>query len=92
MRLVGEGQYTFEVGSRANKNEVAQAVARLFSVETESVRMINRRGKPKRSLRTRRVSYRPDRKFAVVALKEGQKIQGFEDLLKVESDNADEKV
>jgi large subunit ribosomal protein L23 len=87
MRLVSEGKYVFEVDRGANKKEIATAVKRLFEVDGTNVRTFLRKGKSKRSLRTRKTIHRALRKFAVVTLKTGQKIEGFDQLLKV--DNAD---
>jgi large subunit ribosomal protein L23 len=64
------------VDSRANKNEVADAVEKHFKVKVIDVRTINMPGKTKR--RGRSVGIRPGWKKAIVTLKEGDKIEFFE--------------
>ena len=66
----------FVVDSRANKNEVADAVEKSFKVKVVDVRTINMPGKTKRRGRT--VGLRPGWKKAIVTLKEGDKIEFFE--------------
>lgn len=84
MQQVSAGKYTFEVDKRAAKKEIAQAVERIFSVSVISVRTNVRPGKPKRVLRTRKKTKTPSRKFAIVTLKKGQKIEGFDKVLEIE--------
>jgi large subunit ribosomal protein L23 len=63
------GEYCFEVHSNANKQEIKQAIERLFGVKVAEVWTSNQRGK------TRRVGQstgrRPDWKKAIVTLREG---------------------
>ena len=66
----------FVVDSRANKNEVADAVEKNFKVKVIDVRTMNMPGKTKRRGRT--VGVRPGWKKAIVTLKEGDKIEFFE--------------
>ncbi|MCL1926978.1 MAG: 50S ribosomal protein L23 [Syntrophorhabdaceae bacterium] len=66
----------FVVDSRANKNEVADAVEKSFKVKVTDVRTMNMPGKSKRRGRT--VGLRPGWKKAIVTLKEGDKIEFFE--------------
>ncbi|QSB04539.1 50S ribosomal protein L23 [Natronoglycomyces albus] len=47
--LLGEGKYTFEVDTRANKSHIKIAVAQIFNVQVKSVNTINRQGKRKRT-------------------------------------------
>jgi large subunit ribosomal protein L23 len=68
--------YLFMVHPDANKIEIAQAVAKIFSVQVTNVRTMNRRGKPKRLGRF--AGKKPDGKRAVVTLKTGQTIDVFE--------------
>ena len=67
--------YTFLVDRRANKIEVKTAVEKLFNVKVEKIRTFNRKGKK------RRVRYKigktPDKKYAIVTLKEGHRIELF---------------
>ena len=68
------GQYTFEVASKANKNQIAEAVEKTFKVSVTRVNTQNYRGKNKRS-RTGRPSTTSDYKKAIVTLKAGDKIE-----------------
>ncbi|WP_416306358.1 50S ribosomal protein L23 [Neptunicella sp. SCSIO 80796] len=62
----------FKVLKDANKNEIKQAVEKLFEVEVDCVRTVNVKGKTKRS--GMRFGRRKDWKKAYVVLKEGQDI------------------
>jgi len=66
----------FVVDSRANKNEVADAVEKSFKVKVIDVRTMHMPGQTKR--RGRSLGLRPGWKKAVVTLKEGDKIEFFE--------------
>jgi large subunit ribosomal protein L23 len=69
-------QYTFEVSSRANRTEVAQAVSQIFDVKVKRVNILIKKSKSK-SDRSRRG--RPGvvsgYKKAIVTLAEGEKIE-----------------
>jgi large subunit ribosomal protein L23 len=71
------GQYTFVVDPRANKTEVAEAVAYIFDVDVVKVRIINRAAKFGRWGR-KRVKRQTAQKKAVVTLPVGQSIEAFE--------------
>ncbi len=75
MDLSAQGKYVFYVDKKANKYEIRQAVEEHFGVKVDSVHTANLRGKMKRQGRTE--GRRPDRKKAIVSLKEGS-IQLFE--------------
>ena len=71
-----EGQYTFQVDKRANKNQIKQAVEGAFDVSVARVNTANVKSKPKRQGLTRgRTS---TWKKAVVKLAEGERIELFE--------------
>lgn len=76
MELVEENKYTFIVDMGSNKIEIRQAVEELFNVKVDKVRTMRVKGKLKRV--RNRWGKTPDRKKAIVTLKEGQKIQLFE--------------
>jgi len=76
MGLVEENKYTFIVDMGSNKIEIRQAVEELFNVKVNKVRTMRVKGKLKRV--RNRWGKTPDRKKAIVTLKEGQKIQLFE--------------
>ena len=65
--------YRFEVAGGANRVEIAEAVESLFDVNVASVRTMIRPGKFRR--RGQRMYQQPPRKIAIVALKEGDKIE-----------------
>jgi large subunit ribosomal protein L23 len=65
-------QFVFEVRRDASKPEIKQAVEKMFSVQVDSVTVVNVRGKIKRSGKT--PGRRQDWKKAYVSLKPGQDI------------------
>ena len=76
--LLAENKYTFLVDLDANKIEIRQAVESLFKVKVEKVNTMRVKGKIKR---VRRIPGRtPERKKAIVTLKEGDRIEIFEGL------------
>ena len=70
------GKYAFEVATQANKQEIKDAVQRLFNVKVRQVRTMIVHGKVKRIGRfeTKRSNW----KKALVTLAEGQKIEFFQ--------------
>ena len=75
---VAEGRYVFEVSSKANKVSIAKAVEDLYKVNVVAVRVISVKGK-KKLVRGRFESTRKDWKKAIITLKKGQKIPGYEE-------------
>ncbi len=71
---VGESsnQYVFKVVPDATKPEIKQAVEALFEVKVDAVRVLNSKGKTKRS--GARLGRRKDWKKAYVRVKAGQEI------------------
>ena len=69
-------RYAFEVATEANKQEIRDAVQRLFNVKVREVRTMVMHGKVKRAGRfeTKRSNW----KKAIVTLGEGQKIDFFQ--------------
>ena len=74
--IESEGQYTFQVDRRANKNQVKRAVEEAFDVRVEKVNTANVKSKPKRQGLTR--GRTATWKKAVVKLAEGERIELFE--------------
>jgi len=73
--LAGQNKYTFIVDPAANKIEIKKAVEELFKVHVIRINTMNVKGKP---CRVRNIAgYKPDRKKAVVTLKQGDKIEIF---------------
>jgi len=71
-----KGQYTFRVDARADKEQIMEAVRRMFQVHPVSCNVINVKSKPKR-LRGR-AGRTATWKKAIVRLAEGEKIAVFE--------------
>lgn len=77
LRLAQNNQFTFNINSDVNKIEFARFLAQKYKVEVRSVRISKLPGKPKGRLR--QVSGRTKAQIkAVVTLKKGQTIPGFE--------------
>ena len=70
------GKYAFQVAVEANKNEIKDAVQKLFNVKVTQVRTLIVHGKVKRVGRFE--TKRPNWKKALVTLVEGQKIEFFQ--------------
>jgi len=68
--------YAFQVAPSSNKQEIREAVEKLFKVKVDAVRTMVVHGKYKRAGRF--VSKRANWKKALVTLKEGQKIEFFQ--------------
>ncbi len=66
-------QFVFKVKKTASKKQVKNAVELMFSVEVDSVHVLNVKGKIKRSGKT--LGKRSDWKKAYVKLKPGQDIE-----------------
>lgn len=75
MDLSSEGKYVFYVAKDAGKIEIKKAIEEQFKVKVASVHTMTVKGKVKRQGKTS--GKRPDRKKAIVSLKEGS-IELFE--------------
>lgn len=80
--LEARRQYAFEVDPQSTKIEIARAVAKKFNVTVTNVRTMNYAGKTKVQLtRKGRFSGKTSHfKKAIVTIKEGQKIEFFENV------------
>lgn len=67
--------YTFEVDPRSNKEQIKDAVEKVFDVKVLRVNTMNRKGKVKRT--GYKLGKRKDVKRAVVTLAEGDSIDLF---------------
>ena len=67
-----DGQYVFKVFPSATKTEIKAAVEALFDVKVEAVRVVNIKGKKKRS--GQRFGRRNDIRKAYVSLQSGQEL------------------
>lgn len=72
LKEVGRQVYTFEVNPAANKNQIRQAVEKLFKVKVKDVKTITRKGKLRRVGRFRKIKKLNNSKLAVVKLKSGK--------------------
>ena len=75
-QLMEEGKYVFVVAKKANKIEIAKAVAQVFNVKVANVNTVNVSGKVKRMGRF--VGKRSDYKKAIVKLVPGETIEFFQ--------------
>lgn len=73
MEQFGYNKYTFYVDPRANKVQIRNAIQEIFEVTVTKVTTVTVNGKKRR--RGRIVGHTPDRKKAVVTLKQGDKIE-----------------
>jgi len=75
--MLAEKKYVFEVDLRANKNEIKDAVQKIFGVKVVNVNTMRVKGKPKRV--GKYFGRRSDWKKAIVQLSEDSKtIEYFE--------------
>lgn len=72
MAADSSNQYTFSVLPGAQKSEIKEAIEGFFSVSVESVKVMNVKGKTKRTRNG--MGRRSDWKKAIVRLAEGQEI------------------
>jgi large subunit ribosomal protein L23 len=74
-------QYGFVVEKKATKPEIKKAVEEFYDVEVASVNTMIQRGKSRRNRKTGQISgYTNAYKKAIVKLKEGSKIDFFENI------------
>ena len=73
-----ETEYVFKVSMRASKGAVADEIEKLYGVKVVDVRTMVVRGKKKRVGRTNKYKTAENWKKAIVSLKDGQKIELFE--------------
>ena len=76
--LASRGWYTFGVEKHARKEEIAQAIERLYQVNVLSVRTIAMHGKMRRTGKKMVSKRKEDWKKAIVQVKPGQHIDAFE--------------
>lgn len=72
-QLADTGKYVFKVFPRANKVQVAKAVANLYGVEVDKVNIINI--KPKTRILRGKKGLKSGHRKAIVTLKPGNKIE-----------------
>lgn len=72
------GSYTFKVATRANKIQIARAITDLYKVEVTKVNIINKKSEEV-VIKGRFTGRKKAWKKAIITLKKGQKIPGFEE-------------
>jgi len=70
-KLANSKVYSFIVNQKATKGSVKEALESLYKVKTASIRIISRKGKIKRVGRKSIAKQMPDRKIALVEVREG---------------------
>jgi len=78
LKMAKQGQYTFWVNSDADKASLKSQIAKMFDVHIISIKTIKKAGEKGRNARGRRFT-KLDSKKAVVSLKDGDKIDVFEE-------------
>ncbi len=71
------GFYTFVVDRNAGKKDIAEAIEKIYEVKVKTIKTQIRRGKVKR--KGRLLTDPKARKFAMIQLKDGQKLPLFDD-------------
>ncbi|OGK25108.1 50S ribosomal protein L23 [Candidatus Roizmanbacteria bacterium RIFCSPLOWO2_01_FULL_37_13] len=70
--LVKDKVYTFETNPKANKNQIKEALEKLYQVKVLKVRIMIRKGKKKKVGRRMVVKKLPDKKVAFIQISEGK--------------------
>ncbi len=73
------GKYVFMVDNLSNKHQLKQAIEDIFKVDVEKVWTMNLVGRAKRVGKKRQLKQGTPWKKVIVRLKEGQKIEIFEE-------------
>lgn len=76
--LARSNKFVFEVSKTANKKIIAQEIKKNYKVDPVKINIINISGE-KRMIQGRYPAYSRSVKKAIVLLKKGQKIEGFEE-------------
>lgn len=75
---IAEGRYTFKVAKKANKVQVAKTIADLYKVKVIKVNIVNKKDESV-LVKGRFKGSKKGWKKAIITLKKGQKIPGFEE-------------
>jgi len=78
LQLAKQGKYTFKVGVNMTKKQVAAEIAKLFKVKVTGVNTIKISGENGKNARGKKFSKIAGKK-AIIALKDGDKINVFEE-------------
>jgi large subunit ribosomal protein L23 len=88
MSNTAAGKYVFRVNRDANKIEITNFIEKAYKVNVVSINTVNMRSKERR-FRFKNKGLTPQWKKAIITLKKGQKIEGFE--IKEEKKSKDKK-
>lgn len=77
LRLATNGKFTFNISKGSNKIVIANTVADRYKVEVKNVNLVKNPPKPKHKLTKKRGATKVKIK-AIITLKKGQTIPGFE--------------
>lgn len=77
MSNTAKGKYVFRVADTANKQEIAKEIKKAYKVDVKSVNIVNVRSKERR-YRFKQLGQTTSWKKAIVTVKKGQRIEGFE--------------
>lgn len=78
LALAAKGYYTFVVGIKSNKGQIATAISTQYNVNVITISTITMHGKIHRAGKKMKMSVKPNWKKAVVRLASGQKIDVFD--------------
>lgn len=78
LKLAKQGKYSFWVDKNANKLFIKSAVAKAFGVHVTDIKTISVKGETKRNAKGKKSRLTGGKK-AIVSLKEGEKIDIFEE-------------
>ncbi|MGI5826627.1 MAG: 50S ribosomal protein L23 [Patescibacteria group bacterium] len=78
MNMTKKNWYTFAATVDHNKDFLRELIEKTFKVEVEEIKTSVVKGKSKRSPRSRKTIKQPDWKKVMVKVKEGQKIEIFD--------------
>lgn len=70
--LVGKNQYSFIVNIKVNKNQIKEALEKIYKVKVDSIKINIRKGKTRKVGKKMVIKKLPDRKIAYVKLKTGK--------------------
>jgi len=91
LSLAAHGWYTFLVDVKARKEDIAEAIAKFYTVTVTNIRTAHMHGKMRRVGRMMKYVKKSDTKKAMVQLAEGQKIDAFEVTAPTEEKPREEK-
>lgn len=76
--LAKQGKYTFAVDVKVAKSQIKSAILKIFGVHVTNIRTVKIQGESKKNSRGRKV-WIPAKKKAIVMIKDGEKLDIFEE-------------